>query len=131
MQASYSGENETQASSSSSQQVSMQNSSSSSQQVSMQKSESFVSHQSQSIQQSTSAKNFIVNESENIVKRRKNKKSQNKIEDMNMKNTEKSVTNGSHKYDRNSLRELDAQIMDIQTQFESELEGLIGLCYIL
>ena len=68
-------------------------------------------------------------QSENIVKRRKNKKTENKssIEDMNMKNTEKSVTNGSHKYDRNSLRELDAQIMDIQTQFESELDSLIGL----
>jgi len=102
-------------------------SNSSSQQASVQKSESFISHQSQ--EQSTSAKNFIVNESENIVKRRKNKKTENKssIEDMNMKNTEKSVTNGSHKYDRNSLRELDAQIMDIQTQFESELDSLIGL----
>jgi len=102
-------------------------SNSSSQQASVQKSESFISHQSQ--EQSTSAKNFIVNESENIVKRRKNKKTENKssIEDMNMKNTEKSVTNGSHKYDRNSLRELDAQIMDIQTQFESELDSLIDM----
>jgi len=34
------------------------------------------------------------------------------------------VPNG-FKYDRSSLCELDAQIMDIQSQFESELESLI------
>jgi hypothetical protein len=97
----------------------------------MQKSESFVSQQSSSVQQSSSAKNFIVNESENIVKRRKDKKikSSSRVEEMNMINKEvtKSATNGSHKYSRNSLRELDAQIMDIQTQFESELDSLVDM----
>merc|ERR1712002_1404060 len=96
---------------------------------SMQRSESFVSQQSHSVQQSTSVKNFIVNESENIVKRRKDKKSKNNVEEMNKINKEvsKKVSNGSHKYSRNSLRELDAQIMDIQTQFESELESLVDM----
>ena len=47
---------------------------------------------------------------------------------MNKRNTQDTaMTNGSSKkYDRNSLIELDAQIMNIQSQFESELEGLIG-----
>merc|ERR1712106_298199 len=79
----------------------------------------------------SSPKNFIVNESENIVKRRKDKKIQNNsnVEELNMMNKEvnKSVSNGSYKYSRNSLRELDAQIMDIQTQFESELESLVDM----
>jgi len=109
----------------------MQGSHSSSHHTSMQRSESFVSQQSHSVQQSSSAKNFIVNESENIVKRRKDKKIQNNsnVEELNMMNKEvnKSVSNGSHKYSRNSLRELDAQIMDIQTQFESELESLVDM----
>ena len=111
--------------------IQMQGSNSSSQQVSMQRSETFVSQQSHSVQQSASVKNFIVNESENIVKRRKDKKMKSNVEDMNRINKEESkkTTNGSHKYSRNSLRELDAQIMDIQTQFESELESLVGLCY--
>ena len=75
-------------------------------------------------------KNYIVSESENIVKKRKSKKS-SKVAEMNQRNLDQSngltATNGSqYKYDRNSLRELDAQIMDIQSQFESELESLIG-----
>ena len=46
---------------------------------------------------------------------------------MNQKNSsETKMTNGTRKYDRNSLCELDAQIMSIQTQFESELDSLIG-----
>jgi len=109
--------------------IQMQGSNSSSQQVSMQRSETFVSQQSHSVQQSASVKNFIVNESENIVKRRKDKKMKSNVEDMNRINKEESkkTTNGSHKYSRNSLRELDAQIMDIQTQFESELESLVDM----
>merc|ERR550534_1724744 len=48
---------------------------------------------------------------------------------MNKKNSQKTekkekMTNG-FKYERSSLCELDAQIMDIQTQFETELESLI------
>jgi len=103
-----------------------QASSSSSQQVSIEKTETFASH---SLQQTSSAKSFIVNESENIVKRRKSKKSESKVnvEEMNEINKQKSVTSNGHKYDRNSLRELDAQIMDIQTQFESELDSLIDM----
>ena len=81
-------------------------------------------------QQQSAVKNYIVSESENIVKKRKSKKS-SKVAEMNQRNLDQSngltATNGSqYKYDRNSLRELDAQIMDIQSQFESELESLIG-----
>ena len=82
---------------------------------------------SQNFHQSSSVKSNIVNEAESLVKQRKAKKSQtsDKVELMNKKNTEK-TTNG-FKYDRSSLCELDAQIMDIQSQFESELESLIGV----
>ena len=62
-------------------------------------------------------------------KKKKVKKSQNHdVLLMNKRNTQDTaMTNGSSKkYDRNSLIELDAQIMNIQSQFESELEGLIG-----
>ena len=62
-------------------------------------------------------------------KKKKVKKSQNyDVLLMNKRNTQDTaMTNGSSKkYDRNSLIELDAQIMNIQSQFESELEGLIG-----
>ena len=87
---------------------------------------------SQSIQQSSSVKNHIVNEADSLVQQRRAKKVQttDKVELMNKKNAEK-TTNG-FKYDRSSLCELDAQIMDIQTQFESELESLIGvsLCHL-
>merc|ERR1711874_435424 len=54
--------------------IQMQGSSSSSQHTSVQRSDTFVSQQSHSVQQSASVKNFITNESENIVKRRKDKK---------------------------------------------------------
>ena len=82
---------------------------------------------SQNIQQSSSVKSHIVNEADSLVQQRKAKKVQSneKVEMMNKKNAEK-TTNG-FKYDRSSLCELDAQIMDIQTQFESELESLIGV----
>jgi len=47
---------------------------------------------------------------------------------MNQKNSsETKMANGTRKYDRNSLCELDAQIMSIQTQFESELDSLIDM----
>ena len=82
---------------------------------------------SQSIQQSSSVKSHIVNEADSLVQQRRAKKVQtnDKVEMMNKKNAEK-TTNG-FKYDRSSLCELDAQIMDIQTQFESELDSLIGV----
>ena len=87
----------------------------------------------QNIQQSSSVKSHIVNEADSLVQQRRAKKVQSseKVEMMNKKNAEK-TTNG-FKYDRSSLCELDAQIMDIQTQFESELESLIGvsLCVIV
>jgi len=64
------------------------------------------------------------------AKKKKVKKSQNHdVLLMNKRNTQDTaMTNGSSKkYDRNSLIELDAQIMNIQSQFESELEGLIDM----
>lgn len=71
--------------------------------------------------------NYAVNESEHVAKKKKAKKNENsEVYSMNSKNTKASITNGSRKYDRNSLIELDNQIMDIQSQFESELESLIG-----
>jgi len=102
-------------------------SSSNSHHTSLQKSSSFVSQQqSHSVNKTTAVRNYIVSESENLVKRRKEKKSKgkNSVEEMNKINAEKS---GSHKYSRNSLRELDAQIIDIQTQFESELDSLVDM----
>lgn len=77
------------------------------------------------------ARNFIVSEAENLVKKRKTKKlmKKDKVEEMNMKNSMRSATNSSRsgpKYTRDSLVELDNQIMDIQTGFEAELESLIG-----
>ena len=99
------------------------NNSSQSQQFSSQKS----MQMSQSFHQSSSVKSHIVNEADSLVKQRKAKKTQStdKVELMNKKNAEKTI-NG-FKYDRSSLCELDAQIMDIQSQFESELESLIGV----
>ena len=71
--------------------------------------------------------NYAVNESEHVAKKKKAKKNENsEVYSMNSKNTKASITNGSRKYERNSLIELDNQIMDIQSQFESELESLIG-----
>merc|ERR1719449_533154 len=81
----------------------------------------------------TSAKGFIVSEAENIVKKRKNKKytKKDKVEEMNLKNSMKSSSSmsgrGGHRYTRDSLIELDNQIMDIQTGFEAELESLIDM----
>ena len=65
-------------------------------------------------------------DTENQSKKKKVKKSK-EVTTMNQKNSsETKMTNGTRKYDRNSLCELDAQIMSIQTQFESELDSLIG-----
>jgi len=72
--------------------------------------------------------NYAVNESEHVAKKKKAKKNENsEVYSMNSKNTKASITNGSRKYERNSLIELDNQIMDIQSQFESELESLIDV----
>ena len=77
------------------------------------------------------AKDFIVSEAENLVKKRKTKKlmKKDKVEEMNLKNSMRSAANsnrGGHKYTRDSLIDLDNQIMDITTGFEAELESLIG-----
>ena len=77
------------------------------------------------------ARGFIVSEADNLVKKRKVKKlmKKDKVEEMNLKNSMKSSAASSrngHKYTRDSLIELDNQIMDIQTGFEAELESLIG-----
>ena len=88
------------------------------------------SHQSQSFKQSVS--DYVVNSEEQVSKKKKSKKTQNSqhannnVVSMNEKNTQNTMTNGSRKYDRNSLIELDNQIMSIQSQFESELDSLIG-----
>ena len=71
--------------------------------------------------------NVFTNETESKAKKKVKKSQSNDVVSMNKKNSQDSMTNGtSKKYDRNSLIELDAQIMNIQSQFESELEGLIG-----
>jgi len=77
------------------------------------------------------AKDFIVSEAENLVKKRKTKKlmKKDKVEEMNLKNSMRSAANsnqGRHKYTRDSLIDLDNQILDITTGFEAELESLIG-----
>jgi hypothetical protein len=81
------------------------------------------------------ARDFIVSEAENLVKKRKTKKlmKKDKVEEMNLKNSLRSAANTSNagpsrpKYARDSLIELDNQIMDIQTGFEAELESLIDI----
>ena len=82
------------------------------------------------------AKDFIVTEAENLVKKRKTKKlmKKDKVEEMNLKNSMRSAANsnrGGHKYTRDSLIDLDNQIMDITTGFEAELESLIGQSCVL
>ena len=82
------------------------------------------------------AKDFIVSEAENLVKKRKTKKlmKKDKVEEMNMKNSMRSAANssqGRHKYTRDSLIDLDNQILDITTGFEAELESLIGQSVVL
>ena len=78
------------------------------------------------------AKDFIVSEAENLVKKRKTKKlmKKDKVEEMNLKNSMRSAANSNqgsrHKYTRDSLIDLDNQILDITTGFEAELESLIG-----
>merc|ERR1719239_1815234 len=78
------------------------------------------------------AKDFIVSEAENLVKKRKTKKlmKKDKVEEMNLKNSMRSAANsnqGRHKYTRDSLIDLDNQILDITTGFEAELESLIDM----
>ena len=74
-----------------------------------------------------SSSNYVVNSEEHVSKKKKAKKTQNSdVLLMNERNTQNTMTNGSRKYDRNSLIELDNQIMNIQSQFESELDSLIG-----
>merc|ERR1719264_428452 len=78
------------------------------------------------------AKDFIVTEAENLVKKRKTKKlmKKDKVEEMNLKNSMRSAANsnqGGHKYTRDSLIDLDNQILDITTGFEAELESLIDI----
>ena len=84
------------------------------------------SQQSQmSFKQSVS--DHVVNSEEQVGKKKKSKKTQNSnVVSMNEKNMQNTMSNGSRKYDRNSLIELDNQIMNIQSQFESELDSLIG-----
>ena len=82
------------------------------------------------------AKDFIVSEAENLVKKRKTKKlmKKDKVEEMNLKNSIRSAANaskGGQKYTRDSLIDLDNQIMDITTGFEAELESLIGQSSVL
>merc|ERR1719234_2159581 len=79
------------------------------------------------------AKDFIVSEAENLVKKRKTKKlmKKDKVEEMNLKNSMRSAANSNqgsrHKYTRDSLIDLDNQILDITTGFEAELESLIDM----
>merc|ERR1719225_1719447 len=75
-----------------------------------------------------SSSNYVVNSEEHVSKKKKAKKTQNSdVLLMNERNTQNTMTNGSRKYDRNSLIELDNQIMNIQSQFESELDSLIDV----
>ena len=78
-----------------------------------------------------SVSDYVVNSQEQVSKKKKSKKTQNghhanNVVSMNEKNKQNTMSNGSRKYDRNSLIELDNQIMSIQSQFESELDSLIG-----
>ena len=74
-----------------------------------------------------SVSDHVVNSEEQVGKKKKSKKTQNSnVVSMNEKNMQNTMSNGSRKYDRNSLIELDNQIMNIQSQFESELDSLIG-----
>ena len=91
------------------------------------------SHQQQSYSQQSqmsfkqSVSDYVVNSEEQVSKKKKSKKTQNSnVISMNERNTQNTMSNGSRKYDRNSLIELDNQIMSIQSQFESELDSLIG-----
>ena len=93
------------------------------------------SHQSYEHQSQTSFKqsvsDYVVNSQEQVSKKKKSKKTQNghhanNVVSMNEKNKQNTMSNGPRKYDRNSLIELDNQIMSIQSQFESELDSLIG-----
>ena len=73
----------------------------------------------------SSQQTIVNNESQSRKKKVKKSKEVTAMNQRNLSET-KMMTNGSRKYDRNSLCELDAQIMSIQTQFESELDSLIG-----
>merc|ERR1711892_993389 len=83
---------------------------------------------SQRKDQKTFIEEMTLNGSENVVKKKKNKKftkkAKNSVEVMNMKNNK--IT-ASHQYNRNSLMELDAQILEIQRKFEADLDGLLDI----